>query len=132
MFFLETSISGKNLKWFDFIVITQCGSFFDLSLALLFGHKIFKATVHVFLSLISLKKKKGNEFYTVTFIVKKKTEELHKPSKKIDKFVFVENHSLDISSWNKTSYRIGIVSYRIVRRIAWRFWFQNHTRNILS
>ena len=61
MFFLETCISAKNLKSFDFIVITQLGSFFDLSLALLFGHIIFKATVHVFLSLISLKKKKRKQ-----------------------------------------------------------------------
>ena len=44
---------------FYFIVIPQRGSFFDLSLALLFGHKIFKATVHVFLSLISLLKKEN-------------------------------------------------------------------------
>ena len=63
MFFLEICIRAKNLKWFDFIVIPQRGSFFDLSLALLFGHKIFKAMVHVFLSLISLKKKTENELH---------------------------------------------------------------------
>ena len=54
MFFLQICISAKNLKSVDFIVITQRESLFDLSLALLFGHKIFEATVHVFLSLISL------------------------------------------------------------------------------
>ena len=64
-------ISAKNLKLFDFIMITQRWSFFDLLLALIFRHKIFKATVHVFLSLISFFWKKENEFYTVTFIFKK-------------------------------------------------------------
>ena len=103
MFFLEICIRAKNLKWFDFIVIPQRGSFFDLSLALLFGHKIFKATVHVFLSLISLLKKE-NELHR-NFHFYKKTEELPKPSKTIDQFVFIKNHSVDISSWNKTSYR---------------------------
>ena len=85
-------------------MITQRWSCFDLLLALLFRHKIFKATVHVFLSLISFFLKKENEFYTNFHIQK---AELHKHSKTIQQFVFIENHSLDIPSSNTTGYRLG-------------------------
>ena len=67
-------------------MITQRWSFFDLSLALLFRHKIFKATVHVLFPFFEKRKR----ILHYNFHIQK--AELHKHSKTIHQFVFIENH----------------------------------------
>ena len=84
-------------------MITQRWSFFDLLLALLFRQNI-QSNGSRLLKPYFLFLKKENEFYTNFHIQK---AELHKHSKTIQQFVFIENHSLDIPSSNTTGYRLG-------------------------
>ena len=89
-------------------MITQRWSFFDLLLALLFRHNNIQSNGSLLISLLLalfpfLEKRK--RILHCNFHIQK--AELHKHSKTIQQFVFIENHSLDIPSSNTTSYRIG-------------------------
>ena len=53
--------------------------------------------------------------------------ELHKHSKTIHQFVFIENHSLDIPSSNKTSYRIGHESERSLEGFDFKIIEKNNS-----